>query len=123
MTHLKTLHLYEGKTIVSIGENAFQNNSVESILLPNTVKTIEDKAFYNLTSLKTIIANGVETVGRYAFMYCIDHLATFILPLTAQLYFLGFTFVSLQKPLKNLSTKTYLLYVPHPVKEFLISWL
>ena len=57
--------------VVAIGENAFKNSNLESIIIPDNVKSIEKYAFYGCESLKTvIIGNGVESIGDNAFKGC-----------------------------------------------------
>ena len=68
-----------GNGVETIGKYAFSNTYVsdsyclpfESITIPDTVKTIEEAAFYRYTTLKNItIGNGVETISGNAFQYC-----------------------------------------------------
>lgn len=61
-----------GCVIVSIGKNAFNNNTVqEEIIMPKTITSISDYAFSNATALKTItIPEKVQTIGSLAFYGC-----------------------------------------------------
>jgi hypothetical protein len=43
---------------------------IVSLALPDSVTVIANEAFYNFTSLKTLAASGVQTVGTYAFSQC-----------------------------------------------------
>lgn len=43
---------------------------LQSVVLPNSVATIEDNAFSNAKSLRTINLNNVETIGNNAFLGC-----------------------------------------------------
>lgn len=62
---LKTIVLTSGTTVPAY---AFYGCSVSSITMPNTIKTIEQYAFWNIYSVKSItIPNGVTTIGNYAF--------------------------------------------------------
>ena len=63
---------YNGKTVTSIGERAFDNcRSLTSITIPNSVTSIGDLAFYNCGSLTSItIPNSVTSIGDYAFNRC-----------------------------------------------------
>ena len=46
-------------------------NKTESYVIPNTVKMIEQKAFYNCLNISAImIPEGVEQIGKFAFGYC-----------------------------------------------------
>ena len=45
--------------------------SLKSIVLPNSVKSIENRAFSNCTSLTSIaIPKAVKNISKYAFSYC-----------------------------------------------------
>ena len=57
--------------VVEIGNKAFMNSGVEQIILPNSVKVIDDYAFYQ-TSLEYIDTKNVVTIGKGAFMLCED---------------------------------------------------
>ena len=60
-----------GFTVISIGYNAFRNCNLESIIIPNTIKSIDDEAFRGCKSLKTIIIpDQIEYIGNKAFMEC-----------------------------------------------------
>ncbi len=63
---------YRGKTVTSIGTNAFYNNSrLKSITLPDTITNIGSKAFYNCVNLEEInIPNSVTYIGNSAFHKC-----------------------------------------------------
>jgi len=58
--------------VTAIGENAFKNcTDLTSIILPNSVKTIEDYAFSGCSGLAVVtIGNSVKSIGAYAFMEC-----------------------------------------------------
>lgn len=57
--------------ITVIGSEAFCGTRVTKIALPFGVKTICDRAFYDLKSLREIsIPASLETVGASAFLYC-----------------------------------------------------
>ena len=65
-TRLKTLTLLEG--LETIGNMALQNTGINNITLPNTLKTIGERAFLSSRSLKTlVIPEGVVSIGRNAF--------------------------------------------------------
>ena len=64
-----------GKTVTEIGMNLFYtiraNKTVTSIVIPNTVKQIDDSAFYACQALTSItIPSSVTTIGKYAFRNC-----------------------------------------------------
>lgn len=61
----------DGVEVQEIGKWCFAGNkSVETIILPDTVKQIDYYAFTNCPNLKTVIAQGVDTCGMYAFYDC-----------------------------------------------------
>lgn len=60
-----------GVEVQEIGKWCFAGNkSVETIILPDTVKQIDYYAFTNCPNLKTVISPGVDTCGMYAFYDC-----------------------------------------------------
>ena len=65
---------YDGKeyTIVAIDENAFYNSeTLKSVTIPNTVTAIKENAFYHCKGLTSItIPNSVTKIGKRAFYYC-----------------------------------------------------
>lgn len=67
-----------GYPVVAIGVEAFSDcASLTEIIIPDTVKTIESNAFSGCTSLKKVVALGVESIGSNAFLGC-SSLDTFI---------------------------------------------
>lgn len=57
--------------VVSIGYGAFVDCTFESSILPETLKTIGEDAFYNCINLKSItIPDSVIEIGDYAFDRC-----------------------------------------------------
>ncbi len=75
---LKELTILEGETIVdnffvgAVSDNYSKAwNPIEIINLPDTLKTIGKKAFYNCESLKELeIPEGVTHIDNFAFTYC-----------------------------------------------------
>ena len=69
MTNLTEIELHEG--ITKIGKRAFAGNNFHEIIIPSTVKSIDDYAFSTKNYLKdpcTVTLNeGLETIGAYAF--------------------------------------------------------
>ena len=63
---------YNGKTVTSIGYDAFECcASLTSITVPNSVTSIGNFAFYNCYRLTSItIPDGITSIGDYAFYYC-----------------------------------------------------
>ena len=57
--------------VTKVGAEAFAGCKIISIALPNSVTSIEEKAFSDCTSLTNIIIpNGVLSIGNYAFWSC-----------------------------------------------------
>ena len=68
---------YNGKPVTRIGRfttsgrNDCPNRTVEEIVLPNTIKEIDDYAFYYYVALKSLsIPSSVERIGDSAFYGC-----------------------------------------------------
>lgn len=59
-------------TVTGIGESAFQNcTSLTSVVLPSSIKIIEDGAFFRCTSLTSFnLPEGLQKIGGYAFYEC-----------------------------------------------------
>ena len=58
-------------TITEIGGYAFAGYDGTRITIPNSVTSIEERAFYDCTSLTAItIGNGATSIGSYAFYDC-----------------------------------------------------
>lgn len=65
--------IFNGTTysVVSIGNYAFENcSSLTSIVIPNTVSSIGDHAFYGCGLTSITIHKGVTTIGQSAFYGC-----------------------------------------------------
>jgi len=70
---IKDSYLINGKEYrtTSIGEGAFKGLAVEKITLPDSIKSIGDKAFQNCTKLKEVkLPSKLESIGKYAFSHC-----------------------------------------------------
>ncbi|MBE7077179.1 MAG: leucine-rich repeat domain-containing protein [Clostridiales bacterium] len=63
---------FEGVTVRSIGEGAFQGcNTITRVKIPDSVTSIENFAFANCSSLEEIvIPDSVKTIGKNAFADC-----------------------------------------------------
>ena len=64
----------EGKTVTSIGEYAFAENSrLRSVVLPDTLKNISNGAFYGCDKIRSIeIPENVVFIGNEAFYGCVS---------------------------------------------------
>ena len=61
----------EGKPVVAVADYAFYGESLTSITIPDSVKSIGNHAF-QATSITTLDLNKVETIGDYAFYGCVE---------------------------------------------------
>ena len=64
---------YQGKPVTAIGYEAFRDRTdiVGSVVIPDSVTTIDESAFEGCSALSSInIPNGVTSIGRYAFSGC-----------------------------------------------------
>lgn len=62
---------YQGLPVTEIGDNAFKNKLIFSVIIPDSVITIGNYAFYNCTKLTEVsIGNSVVSIGKYAFSCC-----------------------------------------------------
>jgi tetratricopeptide (TPR) repeat protein len=75
-----------GLKVTIIGSSAFRNKGLRSVVIPDTVITIEDGgafdggAFYSNRELtKVTLGNGLKTIGNHAFSSCYN-LAEIIIP-------------------------------------------
>lgn len=60
-----------GTSVTEIGIYAFYESGIKSIVIPDSVKSIGEQAFYQCKSLGTAtIGNGVTTIGKSAFYNC-----------------------------------------------------
>ena len=58
-------------TVVAVGEQAFEYESIISIVLPDTITTIEEKAFYQCSNLETVhLGSSITTIEKRAFSKC-----------------------------------------------------
>lgn len=61
----------KGKTVAYIGKSAFEELDIVSVTIPDTVITIEEKAFFKCEKLETVhIGSAVETIKDSAFANC-----------------------------------------------------
>ena len=69
---LETVTFQETSSLTSIGNSVFYNCSgLTSVIIPNSVLTIDHSAFYNCYGLTSVtIPNSVLTIGNSAFEHC-----------------------------------------------------
>ena len=61
----------EAFPVTTIGEKAFMGSNMTSIILPDTITTIQNGAFWKCVNLTSVeIPNTVKTIGRAAFGRC-----------------------------------------------------
>ena len=53
------------KKVSVLNRYLFSNEVVEEIILPESLKIIEDQAFLGATALRKLEINGIETMGDY----------------------------------------------------------
>lgn len=57
--------------VIAIGSHAFENSKINSIMLPNSVTSIGDHAFYDCVSINSItLPANLISIGDNAFGYC-----------------------------------------------------
>ena len=67
-TNLTIPSEYNGKKVTMIGKEAFQWAKIKSIVIPSSVKEIDDYAFYDCSNLSKVTLNeGLEQIGLFAF--------------------------------------------------------
>ncbi len=60
-----------GKGITEIPVNCFSGSCIKTIVIPDSVKTLDDSVFHDTSHLETIvIGSGVESIGSYFISYC-----------------------------------------------------
>lgn len=63
---------FDGKPVTEIGAEAFfQNDTIEEVVLPKSIKRIGEYSFYNCPALRTFtLPDGITELGEGAFAYC-----------------------------------------------------
>ena len=68
---IKIMPRYNGKPVTGIADNAFANESINSVLIPDGVESIGAYAFYGCGYLETVVIPGsVKSIDSYAFNHC-----------------------------------------------------
>lgn len=74
-----TLHSYLGGTKIDdsvfigvsrIDRYCFSKSRIESVIIPCTIKSIDDWAFFECSSLKKVVLNGISELSRCLFYSC-----------------------------------------------------
>lgn len=74
---------FSDKTVTALGDGVFANRAITSILLPNTIESIGNYAFYQCNEISSIVLpKSVQFVGKKAFYNC-DKLVSITLPSNA----------------------------------------
>ncbi len=64
---------YNGVPVTVIGAEAFKSKEITSVIIPNSITTIEASAFYWCDKLQSItIPNSVISIGKEAFYGCLE---------------------------------------------------
>ncbi len=67
--NLTSYTIKEGTIVVL--ENAFEKESLEEVIMPDTVKTVQASAFREMPNLKNVVfSKNLEEIGDYAFFKC-----------------------------------------------------
>lgn len=62
---------HNGSPVTEIGRYAFAYVNVEELIIPDSVETISEGAFYNCKSLKKVtLGSGIKSIGNKAFYGC-----------------------------------------------------
>lgn len=73
--HRNITKVYLPCTLTEIGEDSFSNNPIKSLVIPDSVVTINDYAFYYNDIRALRIGSGLNSIGSEAFAYnLIDYL-------------------------------------------------
>lgn len=60
-----------GNIVTAIGDKAFAESNLKTVTLPNTIKSIGERAFFSSKYLHIVsMQDGVKTIGSYAFASC-----------------------------------------------------
>lgn len=71
LTKISIPSQYGGIPVTAIGREAFaENTALISVTLPDSITTIEYRAFYNCTSLRAINLQGVAHIEQSSFQNC-----------------------------------------------------
>ncbi|MFU1797895.1 leucine-rich repeat protein [Paenibacillus azoreducens] len=68
----------KGVSVVNIGDHAFKEKQLQSVVIPNSVTSIGNEAFYDNQLKEVNIPNSVISIGEKAFMY--NHLENINIP-------------------------------------------
>lgn len=84
-TVLRIPETIDGYTVTVVGSNILlENDTVEEVVIPDTVKIIKPQAFWNKSGIKKIeLGNSVEEIGYQAFFGC-DSLESINIPDTCK---------------------------------------
>ena len=65
-------YVYFGEGLVDLPNSMFrQCTKLNTVILPNSLKTIGDQCFFNCRELVSVSLSGVETIGESAFSTCV----------------------------------------------------
>ncbi len=61
-------YMHDGKKVTTINNNAFYSDTFTTVIIPDSVETIDYNAFYNCSSLASVaVGSGVTNIGSQAF--------------------------------------------------------
>ena len=72
VTEITVPSTYSGRSVVAIGNNAFNSNlTIQRVIIPESVTRIGSRAFYNCQNLQNIrLPSKITKIGADAFAYC-----------------------------------------------------
>ncbi|MDE5941089.1 MAG: leucine-rich repeat domain-containing protein [Muribaculaceae bacterium] len=70
MTSLRKLDLSEAEFTSLPTEFLYNSQTIEEVILPETLTSIPQYAFYSCGKLTKVIADGITSIGEQAFNYC-----------------------------------------------------
>ena len=82
LSKIKIPATYNGKAVTEVGRFCDEtgNTVLQEIIIPNSVTTIGDRAFYNCDNLASVtVPDSVTIIGEYAFSNC-DSLMSVMIP-------------------------------------------
>ncbi len=70
-TKIRIADTYNGLPVKNIYKNAFEKTNITSVIIPNSITTISERAFFNCSALTSVsMSDSVTTIDDYAFAWC-----------------------------------------------------
>lgn len=61
----------EGLPVTTVGELAFESAGMKELILPESIRVLEDGAFYDCAALERVTLGGIAYIGEVAFADCV----------------------------------------------------